>query len=107
MKRSPIKRKTPMRRGPGPKRTQYMRQVSAKQRAVNEERAKLRAELLEERGPFCQCGCGKTWDHMHERLPRGRGGSPVDKDNILCLHHECHDWAHTHPKEAKARGLLE
>lgn len=100
MRRTPLKRKTPLRRGKRPRR------VSANQAEAIATRRDLRAELLDERGPLCECGCGAEWTDMHERLPRARGGSPVDKRNILCLARGCHRWVHENPREAKQRGLL-
>jgi hypothetical protein len=43
---------------------------------------------------------------MHEVLSRGRGGSPTDPENILCLCRGCHKWITEHPEQATALGWL-
>lgn len=41
---------------------------------------------------------------MHEILSRGRGGSPTDPENILCLCRGCHSFITTHPAWAEEKG---
>lgn len=74
----------------------------------------IRWELLGERGAACE-GCPLTpvgaaqprpWTDMHEVLTRARGGDPTDKNNILCLCRQCHQWVTTHELEARGLGLV-
>jgi len=48
---------------------------------------------------------------LHHVKTKGPGGtSDPDRDaprNLALLHDECHRWAHDHPREARALGLLE
>ena len=37
--------------------------------------------------------------HVHEVIPRSRGGSPYDPANCLLLCAKCHDQAHSHPDQ--------
>lgn len=85
----------------------------AKQRATLDTRAQLSWTLLTERGAQCEA-CAKTpvgatpprlWTDKHEVLSRGRGGSPVDPENILCLCRECHAFITTNPEWAEATGM--
>jgi len=46
-------------------------------------RVPLVKEILEER-PLCQ-RCGRQSQDVHELVPRGRGGSIVDKENCVAL----------------------
>jgi hypothetical protein len=81
-----------------------IRRRSAKKRAEENARAVLRRELFEERGPWCQGGCGRYWSEMHEVLSRGRGGDPLDKHNILCLCLWCHHAVTANPAKAEEYG---
>lgn len=44
------------------------------------------------------------WECHHRQL-RSRGGKDV-AENLIALHPGCHSWAHHHPTEATAVGLL-
>jgi hypothetical protein len=52
----------------------------------------LRAILLKERGPLCECGCGQKWTDCHHMLiHRMAGRSFLDcRENIMVLFHDCH-----------------
>lgn len=85
-----------------------------KREAVARARAALRVTLGVSRGPWCEA-CPKTpvgttpprpWGQMHEVLTRGRGGSPTDPENILCVCEPCHSWITTHETDARAAGLV-
>jgi hypothetical protein len=95
------------------KRTRLKRQ-SKKKRAENKVRRALREELIEERGHQCQVkvpeACAGLFSDMHEILTRGRGGDPLDKENILLVCRPCHEiitkntkWAEHHGFVRKAR----
>lgn len=101
MKRSPIKRRTPL------KATKRIAAQSAKRKVDNRKRAVLRKQLLGERGPRCEYpGCTKQWVDMHEVLKRSRGGSILDPSNIKLLCRPHHEWTESHPNEAHAAGFL-
>ena len=37
--------------------------------------------------------------HVHEIVPRSRGGSPYDPSNAVLLCARCHEQAHSHPDQ--------
>lgn len=111
----PLARKAPMgARGATLRAGKRLAGVSGRKRDEITQRATIRLEIALERGPRCQA-CFITpvgtiprryWTELHEVLSRARGGSPLDKDNILALCSPCHRWVTTHPAEATALGLL-
>jgi len=74
-----------------------MRQVSKKRAKVMYGERKLRRELLERSGGFCEI-CHELPDFRglmkHEKLHRSQGGDPTDKDNCLMLCGKCHSKQH-------------
>jgi len=42
---------------------------------------------------------------LDEIVPRGRGGSATDPENVQVLCRAHHDWKHAHPEEAERLGL--
>lgn len=95
MKRTPLKRKTPL------KRTGRLRQVSTKQRERN---AKVRARFKELTGcdPLCErCHKAEATDPHH---PRGRRGGFLLFIYPVCR--PCHDWIHSNPTSATKEGML-
>ena len=99
MKRTPLHRRTPLRR------------VSLKRQRVNRERRELvRSELTKR--PRCEAGhltpalCSGYATDIHEPLTRARGGSILDPANTVAICRVCHDWIHTHPVAATELGLL-
>jgi hypothetical protein len=99
MKRTPLHRRTPLRR------------VSLKRQRVNRERRELvRSELTKR--PRCEAGhltpasCSGYATDIHEPLTRARGGSILDVANTVAVCRGCHDWIHTHPESATRLGLL-
>jgi hypothetical protein len=121
MKRTPLQRKTPLKRSSldsssEVKRKTPLRQMSKKRQKEQRERRKFVADVLESR-PRCQAGalirgvmrahpCHVWSVDVHEPLTRARGGSILDPDNAVALCRSCHDWIHTHPAEATYLGLL-
>jgi hypothetical protein len=112
MKRTPLPaRKTPMPRGKG------LKPRSKKTAAKYVERRKLVARLLEER-PECEAGrllrlirplheCWGASDHIHEVIPRGRGGDILDESICVAVCPPCHDAIHTlNREEGEETGLL-
>ena len=82
-------------------------QSSAKQREQRTRR-RLAADLIDQRGPWCQAGTerctGRAVD-MHEIRRRSQGGDPTDPTNVLLVCRACHDWIGAHPSAAVDRGL--
>lgn len=129
MKRTEIKRKTPLKanadatrawqdrsrrtstlsgstlgRGPGPKRKVRLPPVSKKRKAENKVR---RANCLAAFGTDPACArCGAPAVDAHEVIPRSKGGSITDTANIRPVCRACHDFLHAHPLQAKAEGFL-
>lgn len=56
---------------------------------------------------WCECrpGCPRRAEHLHHRLPRGRGGADT-VDNLLAVHHVCHGEIHAHPERSYRLGSL-
>ncbi len=79
--------------------------MSKKRTAEAKARAALVRLVLAAR-PVCErCHEARSCD-VHEPHTRGRGGSFLDVENTIALCRRCHDWVHTHPKEAAELGLL-
>ena len=108
-KRTPLRRSKPLDRGAPIERRTPIARMSKKASKIIAARALLRKRLLTERGECEACGVRNPPDgfDLHERLSRGRGGSPTDPANVMLLCRTCHDWAHTHPAEAAEFGLLD
>lgn len=99
MKRSPLKRLAPLRRG------KRLNPVSRKRAAIADERRELVQRLLL-RYPSCQvCGREPSTD-VHEKLTRARGGSILDESNCVAVGRWCHRKIHDQPKWAESVGLL-
>lgn len=113
MKRTPLKRKTPMPRARKP-----IAARSAKRKAEAPERARVREQVLDRDGHRCTmfglapgpCGSPFPWRpplEVHEVIPRGRwraGYLVVSNCVTGCQLH--HDWVTSHPVEATALGLM-
>lgn len=105
MKRSPLSRKTPLKRGGPIKRKTRLRPVSAKRaKEQRQRRATLKAMSADQ--AICQrCHAAQAVD-AHEVVPRSAGGSITDPANIRLLCRECHDWIHRFPAAARRAGWL-
>ena len=101
MKRTPLKRKTPLKPGEGPKRKTPMARGYRGKSIGEKVRSLIRARgcALRDRG--------ECWGalHVHHIRMRSLGGTD-DEDNLACLCARHHDWVHLHPTEAEALGLL-
>ena len=88
-----------------------MRRTSKKKRTENEIRRHVLAEIVDERGPYCEARVALDCSHIavdgHEKKRRSQGGSAIEKANILLVCRRCHDWIHRHVADAIGRGLLE
>jgi hypothetical protein len=68
-----------------------------------QERHRLVAEQRELQ-PICmRCFAQEAVD-VHERLSRGRGGSILDKRNLVSLCRTCNTWITEHPVAAEGQG---
>lgn len=104
---------------PKPKKRKRLNPQSTKRKATNVVR---RAEVEERYGRNPECyacgplallgitrtttGCRGWADDAHEIVPRGRGGSIVDTDNIVPISRSCHSWVHANEDVAQQAGLL-
>jgi len=111
MKRTPLHRRTPLRR------------VSLKRQRLMQQRRMFVTDQLARR-PDCEAGplirtgneavagygastpCRRRAVDIHEPLTRARGGSILDPANTVAVCRGCHDWIHTHPESATRLGLL-
>lgn len=81
-----------------------------------DQRVPLVIELLEE-NPWCQARltlyragvkvCAGRAVDVHEILSRGRGGSILARENLLCVCRPCHDWITGNPARSEELGLSE
>jgi hypothetical protein len=84
---------------------------SAKVRARKGERARTKTDALARDGGCIAArlvpdvACRGPLD-AHERLPRSRGGSPYDLENVLTVCRAHHEWIHAHPARSKPLDLL-
>ena len=117
MKRSgPLKRTTPLKRGPGPERRSRLKPMSEKRKKVSVARREFVADILSHR-TRCEAGvlvrsrdiehrCFGYSTDVHEVLTRARGGDILDPMNVKAICRRCHDWIHEHPADALDLGLL-
>ena len=103
MKRTPLKRKTPL------KRTGSLAPVSKKRAKTNRQRAKFVAEELGKRR-WCEAHianvCTRHSTEIHEPILRSAGGSILDRANSVAICRMCHRWVHNNIAEAKKLGLI-
>tara|TARA_R110000787_G_scaffold100231_4_gene205138 strand:+ start:2549 stop:2893 length:345 start_codon:yes stop_codon:yes gene_type:complete len=103
MKRTPLKRKTPM------KRTGSLAPVSKKRAKTNRQRSKFVKEELDNRR-WCEAHipevCTRYSTEIHEPILRSAGGSILDKANSVAICRMCHRWVHDNVAEAKKIGLI-
>ena len=103
MKRTPLKRKTPL------KRTGSLSPVSKKRAKTNRQRAKFVKEELDKR-QYCAAHipniCSRWATEIHEPILRSAGGSILAADNSVAICRMCHRWVHDNVAEAKKMGLI-
>ena len=119
LKRKPIQRK-PMKTGSRVVRTKGSTLVTRKPLArsskpIPARSAKRKKFMKEVRVPLVKSrlGDGKLCDRcnsatavdVHELLPRSRGGSMTDPNNLRDLCRPCHTWVTDHPRLAEAEGF--
>ena len=133
MKRTPLSRLTPLKRGGRLLRRTPLRARSRKRQQDQRTRNEMVRDELARR-ELCEAGArirvyrsselGKAWtpdpDHpkgggyrcgglagdLHDPLTRARGGAFLDPENTVAVCRTCHDWIHAHPKAATYLGLL-
>jgi len=83
-----------------------IRQRSVKrEKLYADHRRKIVAEMLSEI-PVCQrCNKAASQD-IHELKSRARGGSIIDRNNLVAVCRSCHTWITTNPKAAAESGWL-
>jgi len=97
MKRSPLKRKTPLKRGG------RLRPVSKKRAKQIKEYAKVRQEYLS-LNPSCEI-CGKSGTQIHHK--KGRFQERLnDKNFFMSVCSCCHQWIHNNPQVAYAKDYM-
>lgn len=98
MKRSPLKRRTPLRRGGWLRRTKALVSRPSKRARPNEPLAELcEATILGVCTGYAQ--------HRHHVLPRSQGGTD-DRSNTMDICSACHRYLHREPEWAYRVGLL-
>lgn len=111
MKRTPIKRKSPLKTKTGLSQSSSLKRSPAK-RVVKIDHAwrEAREVALVRDGYACRAFGVAGLDcfgrlHVHHVLPRSRGGKH-NPENLLSLCSRHHEWAHGHPADAKPLGLI-
>lgn len=97
LRRTQLRRKTPMRR------------MSAKRRRQIPLRRACIEAVRERSGGRCEVGaicCTGGHDHTHEIKPRSAGGSITDPANCLAVCFPCHEAIHSRPNVARKAGWL-
>lgn len=122
MKRTPLKRKTPLKRGTTPlKRTKLapganplkrspLARISKRQVAKLNAYGKAKAAYLNA-NPFCEAclprGAVSRFRSTDIHHSRGRAGELLSDTRFFkALCRPCHDWTHENPGSARALGLL-
>lgn len=100
MKRTPIVRRTPLKRS-----TKPIPRVSAKQRARHADYAP-RAQAFKKANPTCQVCNHRRTDDVHHKSKRS-GPNMSDESTFLAVCRTCHNWIHENPGSARKMGCLE
>lgn len=87
MKRTPLKRKTPLR-----------------PRNRNQIPWEIRQQVRNRSVMICEYCKSALGTQLHHKLPRGRGGKHT-LENLILLCSVCHDWTTRNPSAAKNEGL--
>lgn len=92
-----------------PKKRAKLKRMSAKEKSKLLGRASCKEIVMKRSNGYCEArlaGCEVHGVHYHEVIPRSQGGSIVDPNNVRHLCWACHQWVHSHAKEARTLGLL-
>ena len=118
MKRTPLKRRTPLRsmsprrRGIQRERREMVRRELARRELceaglpIHQYRLAAYGQMNAERLRASAYRCGGLAVDLHEPFTRARGGSILDPANTVAVCRACHDWIHDHPEAATSVGLL-
>jgi len=108
LRRSGIRRRTPLRPSAKPLARSPIRRQSSRARARSRTWAAVCRAVFAACGGRCQVGapgCTGKAGQGHHRQPRAQGGRDVPGNCLpVCL--SCHVWLHCHPSESYARGFL-
>ena len=110
MKRASLVRKTPLKRGPGPKRTGNLNPVSKRRQKRDKPYAQARREVFDRGDGICEAStygvpCGQPMDDTHHI--RGRNvPDPHALSNLIGLCWWHHRKAHAEPAWAYETGLM-
>jgi len=108
VKRSEIRRQTPLKRVESSMKAKPLASQSAKTKASQSEHAEIRRQVFERDGRRCQlsvphpCGFGLTYHH----LLKASSGGKYTVENGLTLCAVANDWVEDHPAEATGLGLV-
>lgn len=119
MKRTPLKRLTPLKaKKPWrPERTRIAARSSKRAKFMKEERVPLTKEMLAD-DPWCElavkirrvdpswASCARSAIGLHELLKRSQGGSLTDPENVLRACGPCNSYCEDNPDRAWAAGLV-
>lgn len=100
MKRSPLRRNTPL------KRTAFKKRVNSRKQR---EWSAARTDAIAKAGGRCrvgQHGCSGQAEHVHHIKRRSQGGGN-ELNNLLVCCHVCHGWIHANVAEAAKHGWLQ
>lgn len=98
MKRTALKRKTPLKRGKG------LAKVGKHRKPIQAQYVKQRKAFLAMRA-LCECCRLFSCEDVHHK--QGRFGKLLlDESKWMAVCRKCHDWIHDNPKEATVRGWL-
>lgn len=106
MKRSPLRRRTPLRNGGTGLRRTPLKPRSKRQRKRDQEYPVVRVQaLIRDKGRCQREGCCAEATDVHHR--RGRVGADLtDLELLVSLCRSCHDECHANPAWARSVGLM-
>lgn len=104
MKRTPLKRKTPLRAKRG-----FVRVPLSRNGHRSAGWTRSRRWCFDRAGDRCEVrraeGCTGRAEHAHHIRLRSQGGSD-DPANLLAVCHACHEWVHKNRDEARKHGWI-
>lgn len=102
MKRSPLKRTTPLRSRSRLKRTP-LKQTSKRQAKALREYRRLRAAYMADHSVCESCGTQPATDLHHKA---GRGANLCRTETFMATCRQCHNAIHSNPSIARIKGHL-
>jgi len=103
MKRSPLKRKTPLKRSTKPLKRTRLSPVSKKQQKRLRDYSAVRKDYLDEH-PVCEACLQRPAEEIHHK--EGRGSKTADPTTFMSICRRCHNWIHANPNRAREEGWL-